>query len=104
MVRLPSCIKTVQILVLIAVSVWAGLPCMSMLGSAEGGSARIACVFDGFVTYWHGPTRQCRTPLGGIHNPAPNTTTNERQADPVIELQLEKAGVRLGVLLNETLK
>jgi hypothetical protein len=28
----------------------------------------------------------------------------ERQADPVIELQLEKAGVRLAYLLNESLR
>jgi hypothetical protein len=33
-------------------------------------------------------------------NPAPITPAYERQADPVIELQLEKAGVRLAYLLD----
>jgi hypothetical protein len=37
-------------------------------------------------------------------NPAPITPAYERQADPVIELQLEKAGVRLAHLLNAALK
>ena len=36
-------------------------------------------------------------------NPAPITSDYERQADPVVELQLEKAGVRLAYLLNEEL-
>ena len=37
-------------------------------------------------------------------NPAPITPNYERQADPVIELQLEKAGVRLAHLLNDALR
>ena len=37
-------------------------------------------------------------------NPSSVTPACERQADPVIELQLEKAGVRLAYLLNGTLK
>jgi hypothetical protein len=40
----------------------------------------------------------------GSENPSPITPAYERQADPVIELQLEKAGVRLAYLLNGTLK
>jgi hypothetical protein len=36
--------------------------------------------------------------------PARITTAYEREADPVIELQLEKAGVRLAYLLNAILK
>jgi hypothetical protein len=36
-------------------------------------------------------------------NPAPNTPEYERQAEPVIELQLEKAGVRLAYLLKTSL-
>jgi hypothetical protein len=36
-------------------------------------------------------------------NPAPITPEYERQADPVIELQLEKAGVRLAYLLDASL-
>jgi hypothetical protein len=41
--------------------------------------------------------------LGG-DSPATITPAYERQAGPVIELQLEKAGVGLAWLLNETLK
>jgi hypothetical protein len=37
-------------------------------------------------------------------NPAPITPAYERQAEPVIELQLEKAGVRLAHLLNDALR
>ena len=40
----------------------------------------------------------------GNENPAPITAEHERQAEPVIELQLEKAGVRLAHLLNEALR
>ncbi len=36
-------------------------------------------------------------------NPAPITPEYERQADPVIELQLEKTGVRLAYLLDANL-
>jgi hypothetical protein len=36
-------------------------------------------------------------------NPAPITPAYEQQADPVIELQLEKAGIRLAYLLNVNL-
>jgi hypothetical protein len=36
-------------------------------------------------------------------SPAPITPAYERQADPVIELQLEKAGVRLAYLLDANL-
>jgi hypothetical protein len=36
----------------------------------------------------------------GSQNPAPITPAYERKADPVIELQLEKAGVRLAYLLD----
>jgi hypothetical protein len=36
-------------------------------------------------------------------NPAPITPEYEREAEPVIELQLEKAGVRLAYLLNANL-
>ena len=39
----------------------------------------------------------------GNGNPAMITATYERQADPVVELQLEKAGVRLAYLLNTDL-
>lgn len=40
----------------------------------------------------------------GNENPAPITPAYEQQADPVIEIQLEKAGVRLAYLLNTDLK
>lgn len=40
----------------------------------------------------------------GNENPTPITTAYEQQADPVIALQLEKAGVRLAFLLNTALK
>jgi hypothetical protein len=40
----------------------------------------------------------------GSENPAPITAAYEREADPVIELQLEKAAVRLAYLLNTALK
>jgi hypothetical protein len=36
-------------------------------------------------------------------NPTPITPTYEGQAHPMIELQLEKAGVRLAYLLNAAL-
>ncbi|MGO9272642.1 MAG: hypothetical protein ACLQOO_20810 [Terriglobia bacterium] len=49
------------------------------------------------------PSRVFRGSLGS-GNPAPITPAYERQADPVIELQLEKAGVRLAYLLNGALK
>jgi hypothetical protein len=39
----------------------------------------------------------------GNENPAAITPAYEQQADPVIELQLEKAGVRLAFLLNVNL-
>ena len=39
----------------------------------------------------------------GNENPAPITSDYERHVNPVIELQLEKAGVRLACLLNESL-
>jgi hypothetical protein len=37
-------------------------------------------------------------------NPAPITAAYEKEADAVIEIQLEKAGVRLAYLLNEALR
>jgi S1/P1 Nuclease len=40
----------------------------------------------------------------GSENPAVITAAYERQGDPVVELQLQKAGVRLAYLLNATLK
>ena len=40
----------------------------------------------------------------GMGDPVAITAEYERQADPVIELQLERAGVRLAYLLNGTLK
>jgi hypothetical protein len=40
----------------------------------------------------------------GSENPAPTTPAYEQKADPVIELQLEKAGVRLADLLNAALR
>ena len=40
----------------------------------------------------------------GSQNPARITATYQRQAEPVIELQLEKAGVRLACLLNAALE
>jgi hypothetical protein len=40
----------------------------------------------------------------GSQNLAPITAAYERQVEPVIELQLEKAGVRLAYLLNAALK
>jgi len=36
-------------------------------------------------------------------NPSPINSQYERQAEPVIELQLEKAAVRLAHLLNDAL-
>jgi hypothetical protein len=36
----------------------------------------------------------------GTENPAPITAAYEKQTDPVVEIQLEKAGVRLAYLLN----
>ena len=39
----------------------------------------------------------------GNENPAPITAAYEQQADPVIELQLEKTGVRLAYVLNTSL-
>ena len=39
----------------------------------------------------------------GNENPGPITPAYEWQADPVIELQLEKAGVRLAYLLDAVL-
>jgi hypothetical protein len=40
----------------------------------------------------------------GNENPPPITPAYEQQADPVIELQLEKAAVRLAHLLNTALQ
>jgi len=40
----------------------------------------------------------------GNGNPAPISPAYEQQADPVVELHLEKAGVRLAYLLNANLK
>jgi hypothetical protein len=40
----------------------------------------------------------------GTENPAPMTAGCEKQADPVIETQLEKAGVRLAYVLNSALQ
>jgi hypothetical protein len=40
----------------------------------------------------------------GNENPALMTPAYEQQADPVSELQLGKAGVRLAYLLNTALK
>ena len=40
----------------------------------------------------------------GTQNPARTAAAYERQAAPVIELQLEKAGVRLAYLLDTALK
>jgi hypothetical protein len=40
----------------------------------------------------------------GTENPVPITSTYEKQADAVIEIQLERAGVRLGDLLNQALR
>jgi len=40
----------------------------------------------------------------GSENPAPIAATYERQAEPVIALQLERAGVRLAYLSNSALK
>jgi S1/P1 Nuclease len=40
----------------------------------------------------------------GTENPAPITAAYEKEADPIIEIQLEKAGVRLAHLLNEALR
>jgi len=40
----------------------------------------------------------------GRENPAVIDPAYQRQADPVIELQLEKAGVRLAFLLNAALR
>src|SRR5262249_45661187 len=40
----------------------------------------------------------------GTENPAPITAGYEKQADPVIETQLEKAGVRLAYMLTSTLQ
>jgi hypothetical protein len=37
-------------------------------------------------------------------DPAPITAADERQADPVIELQVEKAGVRLAYVLDRALQ
>ena len=43
------------------------------------------------------------SPIRENDNPAPSTTAYERQAEPVIELQLEKEGVRLAYLLGTNL-
>jgi hypothetical protein len=40
----------------------------------------------------------------GTENPSPITAAYENEADPVVEIQLEKAGVRLAYLLNENLR
>jgi len=40
----------------------------------------------------------------GTENPAPITAAYEKEADPVVETQLGKAGVRLAYLLNEALR
>jgi hypothetical protein len=40
----------------------------------------------------------------GSENPAPIMDAYERQAEPAIELQLEKAGVSLAYLLDTALK
>ncbi len=40
----------------------------------------------------------------GFENPAPITAAYEKQADLVIKIQLEKAGVRLAYLLNSALQ
>jgi hypothetical protein len=40
----------------------------------------------------------------GTENPAPITTAYEKEVDRVVEIQLEKAGVRLAYLLNENLR
>lgn len=40
----------------------------------------------------------------GTQNPAPITAAYERQAAPMIELELEKAGVRLAHLLDDALR
>ncbi len=40
----------------------------------------------------------------GTENPAPITAAYEKQAEPVIEIQLEKAGVRLAHVLNSALR
>jgi len=37
-------------------------------------------------------------------NPAPITPAYQQQPDPVIELQLEKAGVRLAYVLDQALQ
>ncbi len=47
----------------------------------------------------------CRdtVPIGAPTGPARSNTTYEQEVDPVVELQLEKAGVRLAWLLNGAL-
>ena len=40
----------------------------------------------------------------GSENPAPITDAYERHAEPAVELQLEKSGVRLAYLLDRALK
>jgi hypothetical protein len=40
----------------------------------------------------------------GTENPAPITVAYEKEADPVVEIQLEKAGVRLANVLNSALQ
>lgn len=40
----------------------------------------------------------------GAENPTPITAAYEKQADSVIETQLEKAGVRLAYVLNSALR
>jgi hypothetical protein len=40
----------------------------------------------------------------GTENPAPITAAYEKQADLVIEILLEKAGLRLAYLLNSALQ
>ena len=46
----------------------------------------------------------CNVALAGNGNPAYITAAYEQQAEAVIELQLEKAGVRLAYLLDNNLK
>ena len=40
----------------------------------------------------------------GSENPTPITEDYERRAEPAVELQLEKSGVRLAYLLDTALK
>jgi len=57
----------------IAVSVWAVLLCPPTHGGAQVSRARIACIREGFVTFWHDGAEPCTPPSDGTHKPQAKT-------------------------------